>query len=643
MPSCWILRRVVFKGMRRPAVASRAPAWRFALGVALVTVVAFLPTLRNGFVAWDDDRNFLDNPFYRGLGPSQLHWMWTTFHLGHYVPLSWMSLGLDYELWGMDARGYHLTSLLLHAANAVLLFFIARRLLARASSHPPSDARVDAASASRSIDLAAAFGALVFAVHPLRVESVAWVTERRDVLSGMFASASLLAYLRAVDGPALDRRRYGLSLAAFCCALLSKATTLTLPAVLLVLNAYPLRRLGPGTGWRSTAARRVYLELAPFAVLSAATIPLTLLALAPPDQLHFPAKIAVSAYSLAFYLWKTIVPVALSPLYPMPLSVDPTAARYVAGYLAVLAAAVVAWRARTERPSVTAAALVFLIVVFPMLGVVQNGPQIAADRYTYHSAPALAILAAAAWLLALRRRPGAATTAAAAIVVMLGALSWKQTSVWHDSETLWSYVVGRDSATAIGHTALGTLDLHAGRVDDAIAHYRRAIAVDSTYAEAHDNLGIALSQQGKFAEAVGHYRAALVYNPRNRESHNNLGIAAANLGHFDEAVAEFAEAIELDPTYADAQTNWGNALVRMGRPEEAIPHYREALRLQPANADAHHNWGVALAQEGRLADAIDQFRKALAIDPNHVEARNYLEQALRLQRDDIEDPFSTLS
>src|SRR4051812_27398787 len=212
--------------------------------VGLSTFAAFLPALQSDFVTWDDDRNFTSNFHYRGLGLQQLHWMWTTFHMGHYVPLSWMTLGLDYSLWGMNARGYHLTNLLVHAANAVLVYFLARRLLARSMKleEPP-------------LEISAAFGALLFSVHPLRVESVAWVTERRDVLSMFFCLSSVLWYLRHVDFER-DRRWYCLSLVAFVCAILSKATSMTLPAVLLLVDIYPLRRVGGERGLWSESARR---------------------------------------------------------------------------------------------------------------------------------------------------------------------------------------------------------------------------------------------------------------------------------------------------------------------------------------------------------------------------------------------------
>src|SRR2546430_3146610 len=227
--------------------AQRWVRWLAPLLVALFTLAAFLPTLQNQFVNWDDDINFLDNFHYRGLAWTHLRWMWTT-HLGHYIPLTWMTLGMDYLLWGMNPVGYHLTSLLLHATSAVVVFFLARRFLTLALPR--------ASGRGHALTVSAGFAALVFAIHPLRVESVAWATERRDVLSGLFYLLTLLTYLRACERGARGRRSYWLSVALFGCALLSKSMAVSLPVVLLILEVYPLRRLGGSLGWGGGAARR---------------------------------------------------------------------------------------------------------------------------------------------------------------------------------------------------------------------------------------------------------------------------------------------------------------------------------------------------------------------------------------------------
>jgi tetratricopeptide (TPR) repeat protein len=594
------------------------------LVVAALTVLAFLPVLRNGFVSWDDDRNFVENPHFRGLGLDQLRWMWTTFHMGHYVPLSWMTLGLDYKLWGMNPTGYHLTSLLLHAANAVLVYVLARELLELSMPESRTEA-------PHRVALASVFAALVFAVHPLRVESVAWATERRDVLSGFFYLSSVLAYLRWRRGAA-SRRLYWAALVLFMCALLSKATAMSLPAVLLVLNVYPLRNIGSVKGWSGESARRAYAEIAPFVLLAAATATLSIVALHPPSQLGPVAKLVVSAYSLAFYLSKTVVPVGLAPLYEMPQHVDPTALRFVVSVVAVAVIASLAWVFRRRLPGITAALMVFFVVTLPMLGIVQNGPQIAADRYTYHAGPALAVLAGAGLLLLLRRTALIAAGVATVVVLALAGLTWEQSTVWHDSESLWSRVLDVDDESSIAHSAMANILYRQNRVQEAIEHSERAVAIAPEYPEALNGLGVGLAREGRVPDAIEEYERALAIKPAFDDAETNWGVALAQQGDIIGAMTHYERALAINPDNSNAHVNWGNALVRLNRPDEAIGHYAAALRIRADNADAHHNWGVALARQGKFDEAVEHFRAALAIDPNHAEARQYLDKATELLR-----------
>ncbi len=606
--------------------ATKRRAWLVPLAVAAATFVAFLPALDNGFVSWDDEKNFVNNPHFRGLGPAQLHWMWTTFHMGHYVPLSWMTLGLDYTLWGMNPLGYHLTSLLLHAANAVLVYAIARHLLQR-SEWTRLRGREDL------VTLGAAAAALLFSLHPLRVESVAWATERRDVLSAFFALATILVYLRAVEEARPSAgRRYWAAVALFVCALLSKATTMTVPAVLAILNVYPLKRLGGDKGWWSDGARRVYAELIPFAILSAGAAVLSIVALHPPGQLGPAQKLAVSAFSLAFYVWKTIVPIGLSPLYQMPQHVDPAELWFLVSYLAIAGLALVAWLARRRAPAVTAALVVFVVITLPMLGVVQNGPQIAADRYTYHAAPALAMLGAMAYLSLPHPRALVSIVGLSAVLVILGTLTWAQTRVWRTSESLWARVIEEDSTSSIALAAMANIRFTQDRVAEGVALSERAVALAPGSSEAHNTLGVGYARTNRGPDAIAEYRRAIELKPEYDEAENNLGIALASSGALDSAIAHYRRALAINPDLAGAEINWGNALVRGNRPAEAIPHYERALSVQPANADAHLNWGVALATEGKYADAVEQFRAVLAIEPENREAAGYLERATGLMR-----------
>ncbi|CAN5160595.1 tetratricopeptide repeat protein [soil metagenome] len=603
-----------------PASArARWAPWLAPACVALVTFIAFIPALNNGFVSWDDEKNFLANPHYRGLGVEQLTWMWTTFHMGHYVPLAWMTLGLDYSLWGMNPRGYHLTSLLIHVGNAVALYYLARRLLA--SSATPRIATT----------IPAAFAALLFSVHPLRVESVAWATERRDVLSLLFALLCLLSYLRSAES-ALRWRWYWTSVLLFACALLSKATVVTLPVVLLLVNVHPLRRI-TADDHSMPAVRRVTMNLLPFALLSLAAMALSVVALHPGEQLSLGGKIAVSVFSLCFYLWKTIVPAALSPLYEMPRVVDPIAERYLASYATALLVTVAALVWRRRWPSLVAAWITFLVLSVPMLGIIQNGPQIAADRYTYHSAPALALLAGVAYMHATARlRSVTVRMASVALALVLVVLTWKQCGVWRDSSALWARVLAVDPGSAYAHSASATLLYQGNRADEGLAESRVATELDPGLAEAHNNVGVGLSRQGRFDEAIPHFRRALELKSSYDEAHSNWGVALARLGDADGAVDQFRRALADNPDNADTHVNWGNTLVRAGRFAEAIQHYEAALAIRPDDADAHLNWGVALARDSQLTAAIEHFRQALALDSSSIDARRYLDRAVALNK-----------
>lgn len=605
--------------------------WLAPLLIATITVIAFAPAFQNGFVSWDDYKNFVENPHYRGLGLQNLAWMWSTFLMGHYIPLTWMTLGLDYVLWGMNPTGYHVTSVLLHAANAVLVFFLARRLLALALRRADDTLLI----------APAAFAALFFALHPLRVESVAWITERRDTLSLVFYLTSVLAYLRFANrpegfavgsfgDPRQQRSRwYWSSLVAFGCALLSKGTSVTLPAVLALIAVYPLRRVN-AENWRGPEGRRVAIKLVPFALLSAAFSLLSVVALHPPAQLGSAAKLAASAYSLELYFGKTALPLGLSPLYEMPRHVEPLAPTFVLAYASCVALAIVAWMARRRWPAATTALVAFAVISLPMLGVVQNGPQIAADRYTYHSGPALALLATGILFFAAPLATGIRQAAAAVVLLLLGVLTWDQSSVWRDSEHLWSRALEQDPSSSIAHSAMANVRYKQGRIDEGLDHSRRALELAPDFAQAHNDLAVGLASRGRFAEAANEYRQAISLRKDYDEALNNLGVIVSREGDPESGIDYYRRALAINPDYADAHVNWGNALVRQRKPADAIPHYQEALYIQPGDADAQHNWGVALAQQGRFAEAADHFRAALALDPNHAEAKDYLARATKL-------------
>jgi len=616
-------------------------AW-IVVCVAVTTFVAFAPSLQNHFVDWDDPDNFITNPYYRGLGWTQLRWMWTTVLLGHYVPVTWMTLGLDYLTWGMNPAGYHLTNVLLHSANATLVYLVALRLLRAAI---PVAMTVDLLAWR----LSAAFAALLFAVHPLRVESVAWVTERRDVLSGLFYLLALWAYLRdaevAIDVSIRRRLWYWVSLGCFLLALLSKAITVTLPIVLIVLDVYPLRRLGGDAGgWWSPRARRRWAEKVPFVLASAAVIPVALVAARSGANLvsiavfGVPDRVATSLYGLAFYLWKTVLPLELSPFYALKTPIVPLSAPYLVSGIVVAVVTALAILVRRRWPALGVAWLVYVVTLVPVSGIFQNGPQISADRYS--SLPSLpwAMVAGAGVQAGWRawRGPGRSrsiafvTTGAAALVVtVLVALTWKQVAVWHDPERLWSHALAIAPSSEV-HSHLGYVRRQQGRLDEAIEHYRTASSMRPGAADLQLHWGNALAQQGMLGAAFDRYREALRLMPDSAVPHNHWGNALLGAGRPEEAIAHYREAVRIDPTNAEAQNSWGRALAQQGKWEEAIAKYREALRLRPHSVP-HYNWGNALFAAGRLEEAISHYRETVRIDPNAAEAYNNWGRALAQQ------------
>jgi protein O-mannosyl-transferase len=568
--------------------------------------------------------------------------MWTTFLLGHWVPVTWMTLGLDYLAWGLNPRGYHLTNVLLHSANAMVAYLIALRLL-RAARSPNTSWELPAWR------VGAAFAALLFALHPLRVESVAWITERRDVLSGLFYLLATLAYLRdaeaSVEHGVQRRPWYWVSLGCFVLALLSKAITVTLPVVLIVLDLYPLRLLGgEAGGWWSPRSRRRLVEKVPFVAASVAVILVALVAARSGANLLTVAafgvvdRLAVSVYGLTFYLWKTVAPIELSPFYAMKDPLAPFAVPFVVSALVVVLITALALLGRRRCPALGAVWIIYIVTLLPVSGVFQNGPQIAADRYTYLPSLPWAVLAGAVVAANWRRlrcdRRGRAialgTTAAAACVLgVLVVLTWRQIGVWRDPERLWAHALAI-APTYAAHEHLGYLRRQQGRMTEAVEHYQAASSLRPGAPDLLVQWGNALAAQGRLGEAVERYRDAVRIAPNAPAPHYHWGNALAAAGRADEALPHYREAVRIDPSYAEAYNSWGRLLAQRGKTDEAIEKYREALRVQPHSVP-HYNWGNALFAAGRLDEAIVHYREDVRIDPSAAEAYNNWGRALAQQ------------
>jgi tetratricopeptide (TPR) repeat protein len=647
--------------------------WWAPLALVLITALAFLPVLQAGFLNWDDPATVTDNYNFRGLGPEQIRWAFTTFHMGHYQPLSWLTLSLDYTLWGLDPLGYHLTNLILHIASSLLVYWLALRLL-RLTAWRPS---FPSASPSKRAGLiAAAFvAACLFAVHPTRVESVAWITERRDVLSTALYLLTIHLYLTACTrtGRGSSAPWLAVAVLVFILALLAKVMSVSLVAALLILDAYPLRRLGGARGWFNARVRNVWLEKIPFLVPALAAAVLAFFAQAqvtsimPWSRFGLLQRLAVSAYGLVYYIWRLVWPFGLSPLYELPVKVHWFEPRFLFCGALVLAGLGAVILARRRRPGLaaafTAAAVAYVVILVPVSGLFQNGPQIVADRYSY--------LACIGWLLlvgagfgALWRRsstagPRAALAASALIVVVgLSSLTWRECKTWQDSMTVWARAVRVDPGCALCQENYGEALYAADRYKESAAAYRRALElypgmeqalvglanvlakqgdqtaalelyeralrVDPNYAGAHYNLAVLLTAQGDTGAAIRHYRLAIEDAPNDVRAYGNLANLLSQSGRLDEAISLYTRALHTRPDAADIQRNLGLALARVGDLTAAEMHLRQALRAKPHDAEVHNNLGVVLEQLGHADQAEQAYRDAIRLDPGYNRARRNL-------------------
>ena len=592
--------------------------------VCLITGAVFLPALHGEFLNWDDSVNFVANPHYRGLGWSQIRWMLGATLMGHYIPVTWLSFGLNYALGGMNPWGYHVGNLLLHAANATLVYLIARRLLAAARGGGPPIGHT-----TGPIMVSGAFAALVWSVHPLRVESVAWITERRDVLCGLFFLLAALAYLKGLErGGSLRPDWQALSLAAFTAALLSKAAAMPLPAVLFLLDLYPLRRWG--AGWK-----RLAIEKLPYAVLAAATAVVALIALprgagvTSYESYGVMSRVGMVAYSFVFYPIKFIVPVRLSPMYELPARVDLVSWPFLAALLALAGVTAVLVLGRARWPGGLAAWIYSALMVLPVSGVVHAGSQLVNDRYSYLSGIGFAVLAGAGVLgvLRLRERGRATMTTvsvlvggAALIVLTLGLAAWTQTQVWRDSETLWRWAVEMDPACSLCHGNLGAVitsaELGQARLDEAETHLRRAIELRPENPIPHFNLGTLLSVRARYDEAEAAFRRYLELLPGSPTGLGRLGLLYLLQGRLDEAVPLLLRARGLPP--ALTRGAGGRAPTSLATAIGLVEDDRALMLL-----------GRVLVEQGNPGDAVFALTRATALDPSAVPAHFWLVQAYR--------------
>ncbi len=587
-----------------------------AICVALAAIVwlGFGQTIRHQFINYDDDMYVYQNSgVLRGLTLKGIAWSFTFAAIGHWHPVTWWSHMLDCQLFGLRAGGHHLTNVTLHAAAVILLFLALREMTG---------------SIWRS-----GFVAALFAVHPLRVESVAWIAERKDVLSGVFFMLTLVAYARYARGkpPVFD---YLLVVLLFALGLMSKGMLVTLPFVLLLLDYWPLGRF---RGQRSEIRSHLLMEKIPLFALSALSILATSLSpekVGPAFRESLWARLENTVVSYVIYLEQMFYPSRLTIPYFNPpngfslLEVGLCMALLIAISIGVF----IVWK---THPYLAVGWLWYLGMMLPVIGIVQISYYARADRYTYlpHIGLYIMIIWGAADLFARWRwRRKILATAGAIVIAGLVILTRAEASYWHDSEKLWNHALAIDPNNFVAHTNLGLALDEKGQPDAAIFEYGRALQIQPAYAEAHNNLGNALSRVGRLNEAIAEYHTALDLVPDLPQVRSNLGTVLAQNGQVTEAISQFQKAIEINPGMAGAHLNLGYALLQSGQPNQAIPHLVNALQIKPDLWEANKLLADIFVQRGRLDEAITHYRKVLERRPNDADAHLSLANILSKTR-----------
>lgn len=614
---------------------------RLFLVCALLSVVVFTAywqVLGHDFVVYFDDGEYVTENMHVIGGPTwdSIKWAFTSFHSANWHPLTWISHMVDCRLYGMNATGHHLTNLLFHAANTILLFLVL--------------------TAMTGYFWRSAFVAALFAVHPAHVESVAWIAERKDVLSTFFWLLTMAAYFAYTRRPGLGR--YFVVVLALAHGLISKPMLVTLPFVLLVLDYWPLKRFD------QRSFRLLVVEKVPLFILSAMSAAITCIAQARGgavgsfDEYSLGVRIANALTAYVGYVLKMLWPANLTAFYPHPggdLPVWQVAASAIA--LAGLCLLVIRYGRR--NPYLTVGFLWYVGTLIPVIGLMQVGGQAMADRYTY--IPLIGLFIIAAWGIPefLKGRGRVLIPAAACVITgVLATLTYAQTAVWKDSETLFKHALRINPDNYAAHDALGLALIAQERFEEAETHFREALSLAPWYIMGRNNLGVAVASQGRLEEAISEYRTVLEadpsmdrahYNlgmtltmaerldeaifhyqeairlaPNNPEAYNNLGNIYASQGRLEEAVKEYEKALEINRAMTEARTSLASALQRMGKAEEAARESQQAMESDPQSAAAQYNLGVSLQEQDRLDEAIAAYRQAIRIQPGFAQAHNNL-------------------
>lgn len=606
-----------------------------------VTLVVYWQTIGFEFVNMDDFTYITRNPnVLKGLSFENLEWAFTTTYFANWHPLTWLSFMLDVELYGQNAGGFHLTNVAWHVANVLLLFAVLRQM-----THATWKS---------------AFVAALFAVHPLHVESVAWISERKDVLSTFFGLLAIGAYARYTRH--LKFTWYLAALVAFTLSLMSKQTLVTLPFVLLLLDFWPLNRFvcnAPDSGqvaeqqralpktdhrWVTDSHRRwqrLLLEKLPFFVLSALFCVVAVIAqmggggMRLSTQLSLVTRCLNAVVAYVLYIKKTFWPINLAAFYPHPQESIATAEVIAAALILVLVTVAVLAAAK-RCPYLPVGWFWFLGTLVPVIGLVQIGEHQMADRYTY--VPIIGLFVSVTWLVSqICGQRALLLVGGAGLIVVLTATASVQTFYWSGSISLFEHALSVTDGNYLAHANLGGAFQDVGRFEDAVFHYQAALKIKPKHAISHNNLGSIRYKQGEHDVAIQHYKQALEGDPTYGEAHYNLSKVYRDRGRMEESIHHFQKALLLvhpqvellhRAEYTQSHFGLGVMLRDRGRMDEAIYHFRKAVSIDPSNSLAHNGLGIVLLRQGKRDLAIIHFRKALFLDPKLSDAEENLRRAL---------------
>lgn len=610
------------KKMGSIPVPERKFPWAAALIVAGITFLVYLPALRNGFVgAWDDNVYVYNNQAIQSLSLEFFKWVFTSEAIGLWHPMTMFSLAVDYAGYGLNPWGYHLTNNIFHTLNTLLVFILVFRLVEQVY---PDENRFD-----KKAFIAGAVTALLFGIHPLHVESVAWISERKDVLCAFFYLLSLLAYLKYVSSP--DSKKplfYIISLILFIAALMSKPMAVSLPLVLLILDFYPLGRLSIDRKYMNI--KPILIEKLPFFIFSFVVALATLWAsqvggaLRTSTEYPLMGRVFGAIYAYIFYLTKMILPNNLAPFYPHPtmVGIGPFIIKYLGSLIIFMMITFFSIRSFKRNRFFLVAWLYYVVTLVPVIGIIQVGGQIAADRYTYLPGlgPFLLIGLGVAYLYEIYDHRKLLIIFASFFLLWMSKMTVTQINIWKDPVTLWSHEMKMFPSVYISYNNRGNAYKEAGEFQKAIKDYDEAIKLNPKEPLLYVNRGVAYSYLGKHQEGTIDLNEAIKLNPKYLLAYYNRGALFQESGDFKQAIKDYGKVIELNPKHAEAYYNRGMAYDSLGDYQEALKDYSRAIELDRKHIDAYYKRGGIFFEKGDYQQAINDYSKITELNTQHADA-----------------------